>query len=201
MESGLPPALAPEVAAPPRIDLGDILIRRWQSQDLVAQFEAITASFEHLHAWMPWLAEPRTLDQQREFNEVATASWPTADGDFNYGIFDSRGTLLGAIGLHDRVGSATLEIGYWCHIMHTGRGVITRSAAALTETALSLSGISRVEIHCDAANTRSSAVPRRIGYRLDRIVPREQRAPAESGRGMVWVTNPISMSGRKPCND
>ncbi|MEU7765459.1 GNAT family N-acetyltransferase [Nocardia sp. NPDC049190] len=187
METGLPRALAPDVAPPVRADLGDILIRRWTSQDLVAQFEAITASFDHLHAWMPWLTEPRTLDQQREFNQAASANWPTDEG-FNYGIFDSRGTLLGAIGLHDRVGPATLEIGYWCHIAHTGRGVITRSAAKLTETALSLPGISRVEIRCDAANTRSSAVPRRLGYRLDRIVPREQRAPAESGRGMVWVT-------------
>jgi RimJ/RimL family protein N-acetyltransferase len=49
--------------------------------------------------------------------------------------------------------------------------------------------VTRVEIHCDEANTRSAAVARRLGYRLDRVEPRPVRAPAESGRGMVWIKN------------
>lgn len=44
-----------------------------------------------------------------------------------------------------------------------------------------------VEIHCDAANSRSAEVARRLGYRLDRIEPREVRAPAETGRGIFWI--------------
>lgn len=116
-------------------------------------------------------------------------SWPSADGSCHYGIFDAEGTLLGAIGLHDRVGPRTLELGYWCHVSHTGRGVITRAADALTRIALTLPGIDRIEIHCDEANIRSAAVPRRLGYRLDRVEPREVRAPAETGRGMFWVAD------------
>ncbi|WP_084522461.1 GNAT family N-acetyltransferase [Nocardia inohanensis] len=182
-----PPALAAGVCPPQRIELGDLLIRRWQPQDLMARFEAVTASFEHLHAWMEWLPEPMTLERQREVGERTLAGWPTADGGFLYGIFDTGGALLGAIGLHDRVGPATLEIGYWCHVAHTGRGVVTRSAAALTRIALELPGIEQVEIRCDAANERSAAVARRLGYQLERIEPRELRAPRESGRGMLWV--------------
>ncbi|MEV0292887.1 GNAT family N-acetyltransferase [Nocardia sp. NPDC050710] len=187
MDTTQPQALAPGVAPPQRIDLGDLLIRRWERSDLRAQFDAIAASFDHLHAWMPWSAEPPILERQREFIETATASWPSSAADFIYGIFDAEGTLLGAIGLHDRAGPATLEIGYWCHVDHQGRGVITRSAAALTDIALALPGIDRVEIRCDAANIRSAAVPRRLGYRLDRIEPRATQAPAESGRGMCWI--------------
>lgn len=95
--------------------------------------------------------------------------------------------MLGAIGLHDRIGPAALEITYWCRVTHVGHGVITRSATVLTEIAFSLPGIDRVEIRCDAANLRSAAVPRRLGYRLDRIEPRERRAPADSGRALLWV--------------
>jgi len=186
MDSERPLALAPGVAPPERIDLGDLVIRRWQPRDSEAQFRAIEASYEQLHAWMPWLDGPRTLAQQREFMQAQAAGWP-ANGNCNYGVFDSGGILLASLGLHDRVGSGTLEIGYWCHTGHTGRGVITRTVAALTEIALALPGIDHIQICCDAANERSAAVPRRLGYRLDRIQAREQRAPAESGRGMVWV--------------
>ncbi|MFE3279929.1 GNAT family N-acetyltransferase [Nocardia sp. NPDC059239] len=187
MDVELSPALEPGVGPPQRIDLGDLLIRRWQPEDLMARFEAITTSFEHLHPWMHWLAEPTTLEQQRAFGENVAQGWPSADRGFDYGIFGSDGTVLGAIGVHDRLGPSVLEIGYWCHAEHTGRGVMTRSADALTRIAIALPGIDRLEIHCDAANLRSAAVAHRLGYRLDRIAPREKRAPAESGRGMYWI--------------
>ncbi|MFE3796846.1 hypothetical protein [Nocardia tengchongensis] len=89
MDAELSSALEPGVGPPQRIDSGDLLIRRWQPEDLMARFEAITTSFEHLQ--------------------------------------------------------------------------------------------------CDAANLRSAAVARRLGYRLDRVAPRERRAPAESGHGMYWI--------------
>lgn len=183
-----PPALAPGIVPPRRIDLGDLVVRRWKTGDLTAQCEAINASFDHLHPWMPWLPTPRTQEEQRVFNDIAATGWPSADGDFGYGIFDSEGTLLGAVGLHDRVGPAALEIGYWCHIAYTGRGIITRAVAALTDAALRLPGIEQVQIRCDAANERSAAVPRRLGYRLDRTETRAVNAPAETGHGLVFVT-------------
>jgi RimJ/RimL family protein N-acetyltransferase len=179
--------LGPGIAPPQRIELGELLLRRWRAEDLLPRFEAVRASYEHIHPWMDWLAQPPTLDRQRAFDATA---WPSAEGGYNYGIFATSGdttAVLGAIGLHDRLGDRAMEIGYWCHVDHTGRGVVTRSAAALTAVALALPGVDRVEIRCDAANVRSAAVPRRLGYRLDRLVPREIRAPAESGEGMVWV--------------
>ncbi|MET7767546.1 GNAT family N-acetyltransferase [Nocardia sp. NPDC005366] len=179
--------LARGVAPPQRIELDDLVVRRWQATDIAAQLAALTESFDHLHAWMPWMAEAPSLDRQRAFLADVTANWPTSSGEFAYGIFDAEGGLLGAIGLRGPVGPATLEIGYWCHVAHSGRGVITRAAAALTEIALALPGIRRVEIRCDARNSRRAAVARRLGYRLERVEPREPQAPADSGSVMVWA--------------
>ena len=47
--------------------------------------------------------------------------------------------------------------------------------------------VEQVEIHCDEANGASAAVPRRLGYRLDRITDRDIQAPGERGREMIWV--------------
>jgi RimJ/RimL family protein N-acetyltransferase len=95
--------------------------------------------------------------------------------------------VVGAAGLHRRIGPRAIEIGYWVHVDHTGRGIATRVAAALTEAALALPDVDRVEIHCDRANVRSAAIPRRLGYRLERIEDDDVTAPAETGRSMVWV--------------
>ena len=169
-----------------QINLGDLLIRRWQPEDLIPRWEAMSASFDHLHPWIVGMAELVTLEGQREYSRMVS-EWPGTDGAFRYGIFDLDGTVLGGITLDNCISPTALELGYWCHIAHTGRGVITRAAAALTEIALNLPGVNCVEIRCDTANDRSAAIPYRLGYRLEQIKPREPRAPAESGREMCWI--------------
>ena len=181
------PALSPGIAPPERIESAGLVLRRWAPEDFQARFEAVRDSFDHLHPWMPWAAEPPTLESQREHAESQYGSWPS-EGNCNYGIFDpSSGDVLGALGLHDRIGPGALDIGYFCHVRHTGKGVITRAAAAATRAALELEGIDRVMIRCDEANAPSAAVPRRLGYRLDRIEDSKITAPAETGRRMVWI--------------
>lgn len=186
MRNGRTAALTPGVAPPERIDLGDVLLRRWRPEDLGPRRDAMLSSLEHLSTWMDGITQLTTVEGQRAYSRIAS-DWPSAEGDYRYGIFDPNGAVLGGINLHDRVGPGAVELGYWCHVAHSGRGIITRAAAALTAIALDLPGIDRVEVHCDAANTRSAAVPQRLGYRLDRVQPREKCAPAESGEEMCWV--------------
>ncbi len=95
--------------------------------------------------------------------------------------------MLGTFGLHRRIGPGGIEMGYWIHAAHAGRGYGSAAARALTSVALVLPGVERVEIHCDAANAASAAIPRRLGYRLDRIEDKEPEAPGESGRHLIWV--------------
>ena len=154
--------------------------------------KAINENLEHLRPWMPWAAgEPRTLAAQVEWLERVDEAWDQ-DAEYVYGIFskDGVGELYGGAGLHRRLGPGALEIGYWLAAKHTGKGYARAAARALTEAALNLPGIKRVEIHCDQANTRSAAIPKALGYRLDRIEEDGVQAPGESGRGMVWIYPP-----------
>jgi RimJ/RimL family protein N-acetyltransferase len=96
-------------------------------------------------------------------------------------------TVLGVIGLHRRLGPGAIEIGYWTHVAHVGRGYMTAAARAITQAAEALDDVRRVEIHTDEANVRSAAIPPKLGYRLDRVDTRRPEAPAESGRLQIWV--------------
>ena len=182
-----PKALPLGVYPPERIDVDEFLLRRYTRDDAQTLHEAIKASFAEIHPWMPWCVEPVRIEEQRDFIERGFLAWATARA-FDYGIFDATGSQIGAISLMDRVGPGGLEIGYWLRTDMTGGGIITRAVRRLTELGLALPEISRIEIHCDAANERSAAVPKRLGFRLDSVVDQEAKAPGETGRSMVWIT-------------
>jgi hypothetical protein len=68
-----------------------------------------------------------------------------------------------------------------------GHGYATACARALTQAGLALCDVVRVEVHTDEANAISAAIPRRLGYRLDRVDELPPEAPAHSGRLQIWV--------------
>ena len=182
-----PRALPPNTAPPERIEVDDFHLRRYALDDVEALHEAIKASYAEIHPWMPWCVEPVEIAEQREFVEQSFPKWASGEA-FNFAILDAEGALIGATTLMDRIGPGGLEIGYWLRTDATGRGVMTRAVEQLTRVGLGLPGIERIEIHCDEANAASAGVPRRLGYRLDRIDADEIEAPGETGRGMVWIT-------------
>jgi RimJ/RimL family protein N-acetyltransferase len=174
-------------AVPEEIPLPDVgaRLRRYQADDVDALFAAVEESRDHLRPHMPWADEGRA--DLAAFVAEAVEQWTTGR-DRNFVIEDvAGGELLGGCGLHARLGADGLEIGYWLRSGASGRGLVTAAAGALTDAALAVDGVSRVEIHCDEANVRSAAVARRLGYRLDRIVTDVVSAPGDLGRSMIWV--------------
>jgi RimJ/RimL family protein N-acetyltransferase len=169
-------------------------LRRERVDDAPAVAAAVVASLPELTAWMPWASDETATDPGHQRTRLAEGVRRWDDGtEFVY-VIVAGGEVVGGMGLHPRVGPGGIEIGYWLRTDHTGRGLVTASAGALTSAALALPGIERVEIHCDLANARSAAVPRRLGYRLARIAPTAVTAAgtaaAETGQTMVWVWPP-----------
>src|SRR5690606_3323425 len=96
--------------------------------------------------------------------------------------------VLGGTGLHTRLGPEALEIGYWIRADAIHQGLATEAAAALTRVAFEGNQVQRVEIHCAPENTRSAAVPRKLGYRHEATL--RQRVVAADGTyadAMIWT--------------
>lgn len=162
------------------------MLRRYDLGDAPALHAAITASIEHLRPWMPWIAdEPLSpKDRERLITDVFDAGW--RDGtDYVYGIFSAE-ALVGGCGLHRRIGTGGLEIGYWVAADHTGRGHATAAARALADAAFDLSEIDHVEIHHDKANVASAAIPAKLGFTMMGEVTDAISAPGEIGISCEW---------------
>ena len=161
-----------------------LVVRRWRVEDAPLLHAAVTESMDHLRPWMPWIAdEPLTLEQRRDL----VAGWQAlGDADDRvYGMFVG-GEAVGGCGLHARIGSGGLEIGYWVRVGRTGRGYATAAARLLTDIAFAIPGIDRVEIRHDATNAASGRVPAKLGYVRVGDLHRPPVAPAETGVDHVW---------------
>jgi len=148
-----------------RIETDRLVIRCWRPADAELAKDAIDASLDHLRPWMPWAeAEPSTLEQKRQLLSRFAEDFARGD-DAVYGIFEpDECRVVGGTGLHPRLHANAREIGYWIRADAVGRGLARESTAALTRVAFEVDRVERVEIHCDPANVRSAAIPRRLGY-------------------------------------
>jgi RimJ/RimL family protein N-acetyltransferase len=165
-----------------------VILRRVQESDASAIAAAVSASLDHLRPWMPW-ATWEAAERSNQLVRVAEAdhNWESGLGYVYSVLTAEHGTLVGEIALHPRDSGQSVELGYWIAATQARRGYATLAAEAMTSVALALPNVTRVEIHCDAANRASAAVAQKLGYRLDRIEERRAEAPGESGRLMVWL--------------
>ncbi len=169
------------------IEVDGLVIRRLTVHDAPAVAKAISESFDHLVPWMSWATPEATTErfQRRRLGGTA-GSWEPG-GDYSYGILlPQSSAVIGAAGLHRRIGPNALEIGYWVHVAHIHKGIATATARAITSACFAMRDITHVEIHCDAANHASAAVPRRLGFHLVGEVAHIPEAPAEEGRRLIW---------------
>jgi ribosomal-protein-serine acetyltransferase len=177
-----------------------LVLRPWEDDDADALTEAITASLEHLRPWMAWIAE-EPLGRAGRLDLIDRFRHERDTGQsLGLGIFLHDGTVVGGTGLHARIGPGGLEIGYWVHVDHVGRGIATEAAGALTDAGLALEEVDRIEIHHDVENRASGRVPAKLGFtRVERIRV-EPVAPAETGFRWVWAkrrTAPTFSRGRR----
>jgi RimJ/RimL family protein N-acetyltransferase len=182
-----------------RVETQRLVLRAWQPLDAAKLSRAVEESLEHLRPTMPWIQlEPLTLDQRLALLRRLRADFDR-DADFVYAVFDpTEESVLGGTGLHARVGPGALEIGYWIHVAHTGKGLATEAAAALTRVALEVHRVDRVEIHCGPDNPKSAGVPRKLGFTLEATLRRRGVTGIGDPRDtMIWSLFPDAAAPAK----
>ena len=176
----------PPLTMPAPVVIDGLTVRPWIVDDAPALHHAVMANVEHLRPFMPWVSEEPVSPAGREAFIRSRHDEAEAGNLLGLGVF-RREQVVGTVGLHRRISEGGLEIGYWIHVDHVGRGYATVAAAVATDVAFTQPGIDHVEIHHDRANTVSRRVPEKLGFELVRTdLPVEPLAPGETGVRWVW---------------
>ncbi|WP_045314557.1 GNAT family N-acetyltransferase [Lentzea aerocolonigenes] len=160
-------------------------LRKLSEADAAELLRVVRESLAHLRPWMPWAHVDYDAEAAAGFLVMAVSTWER--GTMFHHAITVDGAIAGVI-TADRTDHDLVEIGYWLHPAHTGRGLATKAAAELVEFAFRLDGVRRVQIWHDAANLASSGVPRRLGFtEIDRRTPpREPAIGNRVGVDVVW---------------
>ena len=138
-------------------------------------YQAMQASLNELKEWMPWAHREQTEEDVEANMREAHAKFLTRE-DLRLHIFNREtGEFIGSSGLH-RINwdIPKVEIGYWIDTRFSGKGYITEAAEAIAKFAITELKAKRVEIRCDSNNTKSRAIPERLGFTLEGILKNDQ---------------------------
>lgn len=181
-----------DTVPPERIESERLLIRCWHPHDAPIFKDALDSSLPELQRWIPWaMNEPSPIDVLEDRLSGYRDDFFTGRSAL-FALMDPDETeVLGGVGLYRRIGPGALEIGYWVRSDQAGQGLATEAAQAMTDVGFMLTGIERMEIHCDPLNRPSITVPEKLGYELVETLVDHAVGPTGVPRDtMIWRLTP-----------
>jgi ribosomal-protein-serine acetyltransferase len=129
----------------------------------------VAANRAYLAHWLPWAAG-QTRGHTSAFIERTREQLARNDG-FQAAVVEDR-AIIGIVGFHGvSWPSRTATIGYWLAESAQGRGIMTGAVRLLADHGLAVWQLNRVEIRAAVDNARSRAIPERLGFSLDGVLP------------------------------
>jgi ribosomal-protein-serine acetyltransferase len=146
-----------------------IEIRQFEPRDADAVFAVADRNRLYLREWLPWVDLTQSPQDVREFILRSLAQYHSNQGP-NAGIWIA-GEFAGSVGCHhiDWVNRAC-SIGYWIDGARQGQGIVSRCCASLLDYLFDEVGLHRVVIQCGTGNTKSCAIPQRLGFTREGVL-------------------------------
>lgn len=132
-------------------------------------FTLIDSNRDYLRCWHPWVDNARSSDDVSRMISAWEQQNASGRGFCAGVLFDGR--LCGAV--HHLIvdwQNQWTSLSYWLDAAHQGQGIMTTSCRALIVHDFKMWKLNRVTIECAAENTRSRAIPERLGFKLEGIV-------------------------------
>jgi ribosomal-protein-serine acetyltransferase len=142
-----------------RVD-SEITLRSPGTSDAEGLFALIDSNRDHLGRWLPSLVAVESIDQERGWLQDRI----DGQGAEKPLLIVVDEQIVGVIGAEVQDQNAAAEVGYWLAEGQQGRGITTRSCAAMVDELLRVQGMNRVVIRAAVDNTRSRAIPERLGF-------------------------------------
>ncbi len=150
-------------------DLDGLIMRAWREDDIETLHDLVFRNREHLHTYMQWMTPDYAIESTRNF--VLRSIESRLERKTLALALERDGELIGSTGFNRLEWAARVcEIGYWIASDEVGKGIITRACQVMIDYAFDELEMNRVEIRCSSENTRSAAIPERLGFKLEGIL-------------------------------
>jgi ribosomal-protein-serine acetyltransferase len=147
----------------------NIEMRQFEVRDAEVVFTVADRNREYLRQWLPWVDQTYSAAQVKDFIIRTLAQYHANQGP-NTGIWVG-GQLAGSVGCHHiDWANRSCSLGYWLDSACQGQGVITRCCASMIDYLFGDLRLHRVVIQCGTGNTKSCAIPQRLGFTREGVL-------------------------------
>lgn len=148
-------------------------LKLMEVEDAERIYELIDKSRDYLKQWLPWLDLTESLADTRLF--IHAAKIDSAEGKSLNVVIVWNGKIIGMAGFSSIDQARKMaKIGYWLAPECQGRGIMTKVVKALTDYGFYQLWLDRVEIRVAAGNSKSRAIPERLGYAEEALLPQAE---------------------------
>ena len=148
---------------------------RLLEEQYAEEFFALTArNRTYLQEWMPWAAYEGSLEETKAYMKQSLCQFANREA-MRTGIW-YQDRLVGVIAFEQiDWTNRSVEIGYWIDAAMQGKGLVTKVCRTLVSYAFEQYQLNKVEIHTASENSRSRAIPERLGFTQEGILRQAER--------------------------
>ncbi len=147
----------------------DLSLSLIEDRHVNSLFELTHRNRAYLRQWLPWVDGNKTAEDTRSFVKWVLMEFARGTG-IHLATWE-RDQLVGVVGFHKiNQRSRRAEIGYWLSEGAQGRGIVTRSCRVLIDHGFNSMNLNKVEILVAPDNTKSAAIPERLGLRKEGLI-------------------------------
>ena len=127
-----------------------------------------------LKEWLPWLDRITQESDTKDFLEAQLLKFQQGEA-LHVTIF-YQNKLAGVVGYNeiDRANKIGY-LGYWLGREYNGKGIMTQSVRELIEIGFDYYAFNRIDLRCAVANSRSRAIPERLGFTNEGIIRQAEK--------------------------
>jgi ribosomal-protein-serine acetyltransferase len=150
-----------------------IELRQFLPEDAEPTFAGVNRHRAYLRQWLPWVDRTQSPETVRQFISRAADQYNAGLGP-QCAIWH-QGEIRGSLGCHPIDSeNRNASIGYWIDPDWQGKGIVTRCCVAFLDWLFHSMQLHRIEIRCGTGNTRSCAIPQRLGFVREGVARQSQ---------------------------
>ena len=137
-------------------------------------FKLTDRNRDFLKEWLPWLDRIAQVSDTKDFLEAQLLKFQQGEA-LHVTIF-YQNKLAGVVGYNeiDRANKIGY-LGYWLGREYNGKGIMTQSVRELIEIGFDYYAFNRIDLRCAVANSRSRAIPERLGFTNEGIIRQAEK--------------------------
>ena len=159
-------------------------LRLLEERHVEEYFALIERNKEHLHEWVAVEAYEGSVETLRAYVKQRLLQFVNGEG-YHLGIW-YQDALVGVLDYRLNWRRRKVELGYWIDASLQGKGIVTEACRTMVRHAFEEGQVQKVEISCAAENTRSRAVPERLGFTQEGVLRRSGWLHDRFGDGVFY---------------